>query len=577
MRMSTLLAPTQREDPAEAEVASHRLMLRAGLMRRLAAGIYTLLPLGHRAVARVERIVREEMDRCGAQELRLPILQPSELWQETGRWAAYGQEMWRVCDRHGREFCLGPTHEEVVTDLIRREVKSYRQLPLTVYQIQNKYRDEVRPRFGVMRAREFVMKDAYSFDRDLAGLEATYERMREAYEVIFRRCGLRFLAVEADPGAIGGHRTHEFMALADSGEATLVLCPECGYAANVEKAETLPAPVPFDPTPRPMEAVPTPGARTIAEVSAMLGVDPRQTAKTLFYWVEGADGGREMVAVLLRGDRELNEVKLQRALGALSVRMAAADDVLTVAGAPVGSAGPVGLRSGVRLVADSEVVAVPNLVVGANRPDVHLTGVNAGRDFRPDLTADLRLAGAGDACPRCGAPLSTRAGIEVGQIFQLGTKYSEAMRAFFQDENGRERPFVMGCYGIGVTRTVAAVIEQHHDADGIVWPPSVAPFAVTVVPVQWSDPAQAAVAQQCYEAVCRAGLDAVLDDRPERAGVKFKDADLMGFPVRITVGPRALSEGRVEVRARRGGSARLVEPGGVAAAVADLLRELGEG
>lgn len=549
MRLSTLLAPTLRETPAEAEIASHQLMLRAALMLKVAAGIYTFLPLGHRAIGKVERIVREEMDRQGAQELRLPIVQPAELWQETGRWAEYGDEMWRVEDRHGRRFCLGPTHEEIITDLVRNEVRSYRQLPLILYQMQNKYRDEIRPRFGVMRAREFIMKDAYSFDRDEAGMGESYAKMYEAYRRIFTRCGLDFRAVEADAGAIGGNYTHEFMALADAGEALLVYCDACGYAANAEKAEGV-APEPADEPALAVERVHTPDARTIMEVASCLGIDPARTAKILFYWSIAADGRQDLVAVLVRGDRELNEVKLKNHLGALHVRMAEAEEVAAATGAPVGFAGPVGLR-GARLLADREVVAAHNLCCGANEADYHLLNVNPGRDFQPSAVADLRLVRAGDACPRCRRPLDARRGIEVGQVFQLGTKYSEAMGATFLDEQGQTRPAVMGCYGIGVTRTVAAIIEQNHDADGIVWPVGVAPFQVVIVPVNNEDERQRRTAAEIYAALRSAGIEACLDDRDERAGVKFKDADLLGFPFRVTLGPRALIEGKVEVSDRR--------------------------
>ncbi len=573
MRLSALLAPTLREIPGEAEIASHQLMLRAGLMRKVAAGIYTFLPLGHRAIAKVEAIVREEMDREGCQEVRLPIVQPAELWLETGRWAEYGEEMWRVKDRHGRQFCLGPTHEEIITDLVRKEVRSYRQLPLILYQIQNKYRDEIRPRFGVMRAREFIMKDAYSFDRDEEGMRASYQRMYDAYTRIFTRCGLEFRAVLADPGAIGGNYTHEFMALADTGEASLVYCDACGYAANVERAEAAapaPAAAPGPSAPAPPVRVHTPNSRTIAEVAAALGVEPRELAKQLFYWAVHADGRQELVAVLLRGDRELNEVKLKNHLGALHLRLATPEEVRAATGVPLGFAGPVGLR-GVRLLADAEVMAEPSLVVGANEEDFHLRGAVPGRDFRPDEVADLRLVGAGDPCPGCGAPLLARRGIEVGQVFQLGTKYSQAMRATFLDERGQERPAVMGCYGIGITRTVAAVIEQHHDEDGIIWPASVAPYQAVVVPVNWGDAGQRETAEAIYRGLLAAGVEACLDDRDERAGVKFKDADLYGFPFRVTVGPRALAEGRVEVVDRRTRRVLAVPREGAAAAVQERV------
>lgn len=572
MRLSTLLAPTLREVPAEAEIASHQLMLRAGLMRKVAAGMYTYLPLGHRAIAKVERIVREEMDRQGSLELRLPIVQPSELWEETGRWAQYGDEMWRVTDRHGRRFCLGPTHEEIITDLVRNEVNSYRQLPLTLYQIQNKYRDEIRPRFGVMRGREFIMKDGYSFDRDDAGLEITYQKMYEAYRRIFTRCGLDFRAVEADAGAIGGSFTHEFMALADAGEAALVYCDACGYAANAEKAEAISPAPPGGGTPGAPgapEKVATPGARTIAEVSAFLGVPAERTAKTLFYWAIYPDGNR-LVAAVVRGDREVNEIKVKNALGALLLNLAGAGEVLEHAGAPVGSAGPVGLPGSVRLLVDLEVAASRDLCVGANEEGYHLTNVSPGRDFRGE-EADIRLVVPGDPCPRCGARLDGRRGIEVGQVFKLGTKYSVAMGATFLDEEGQSRPAVMGCYGIGVTRTVASIIEQHHDENGIIWPASVAPYQVVVVPVNWQEAGQREAAEAIYQELLAAGVEVCLDDRDERAGVKFKDADLMGFPFRVTIGAKALAEGQVELVTRRGMGVERVPVQGAAAAVSARL------
>lgn len=557
MRLSILLAPTLRETPAEAEIASHRLMLRAGLMRKVAAGIYTLLPLGHRVVSKVERVVREEMDREGAQELRLPIVQPAELWTETGRWAQYGDEMWRLKDRHGRKFCLGPTHEEIITDLVRDEIRSYRQLPVNLYQIQNKYRDEIRPRFGVMRSREFIMKDAYSFDRDEEGMRGSYSRMYKAYDRIFTRCGLDFRAVEADAGAIGGNYTHEFMALADTGEAEIVHCDGCGYAANVERAEALP-PEDVSEMPRPLEEVETPGLKSVDEVSGFLGVVPSRLAKTLFYWSIG-DDGEELVAVMVRGDRELNEVKLKNQLGCLHLRLAESGEVLTRTGLPTGFVGPVGLE-GVRLLADREVMGSANLVTGANKEGYHLRNVNPGRDFRTDVVTDLRLVGADDACPRCReGRLKGRRGIEVGQVFQLGIKYSVAMGVTFLDEQGGSRPAVMGCYGIGVTRTVAAVIEQNHDNDGIVWPVSVAPFHAVVVPVNWNEVEQKESAERVYRELASAGVEVCLDDRDERPGVKFKDADLYGFPFRVTVGPKALAEGQVEIRERRTGETERID------------------
>jgi len=568
LRFSQLLANTWREDPAEAEIPSHRLMFRAGLMRKLASGIYTFLPLGWRVIRKVEEIIREEMDAAGAQELLLPIVQPAELWEETGRWAEYGEEMWRLQDRHGRRFCLGPTHEEVITDLVRQEVSSYRQLPLILYQIQNKYRDEIRPRFGVMRAREFIMKDAYSFHRDEACLQKTYERMCEAYSRIFSRLGLDFQVVEADPGAIGGYRTHEFMVLARVGEALLLLCRSCGYAANAERAEARPPePLPAGEVPPP-ERFPTPGVRTIEELSRFTGRDPREMAKILFLRVLFRDGREETVAALLRGDRELNPVKLKNALGALAVEKAP-PSLVGELGLPLGSAGPVGF--GGFLVADPEVMAQDEVITGANEEGYHLLHVRPGRDFSPSLTADIRAVEPGDPCPRCGSPLEGTRGIEVGQVFQLGTKYSEAMGATFLDEEGRARPLVMGCYGIGVTRTVGAIIEQHHDGEGIIWPVSAAPYTFAIVPVNVEEEREREVAEKIYAAMSEAGLEVLLDDRSVRAGVKFKDADLIGFPYRITVGSRSLAQGKVEVRRRRDGEVLAVSPDRVVEVAQDLL------
>lgn len=577
MRLSALLAPTLRETPGEAESASHRLMLRAGLMRKTGAGIYAYLPLGWRALQKILRIVRHEMDAAGAQEIMLPIIQPAELWHETGRWDDYGDEMFRLTDRHGRRFCLGPTHEELITALVRADVASYRQLPLLLYQMQNKYRDERRPRAGVIRGREFLMKDAYSFDRDQAGLAAVYKRMYDAYTRIFRFCGLPALAVEADPGTIGGHDTHEFVVLSDAGEAAVVYCTGCSYAANVEQARCVPPVQPGDGSSRDNDSeaeltrVATPDVRTIDALVEFLQIGPEQMIKTLLYQVFDAPGDSpRVVAALIRGDRQLNEVKLVRALGCHRVELAGAETIAAATGTPVGFAGPIGL-AGVDIIADAEVMRIRNGVTGANQADEHWAGVNPGRDFTPGRVADIRTAEPGDACPHCGRELSGGRGIEVGQIFQLGTRYSEALSARFLDESGRERPFVMGCYGIGVSRTLAAVIEQHHDEDGIVWPISVAPYQAVVVPVDYRAADQRRAAEEIDAALGAAGVEAVLDDRDERAGVKFKDADLIGFPYRITVGPRALGQGKVELR-RRGGEQELLPIGDVAAVVIERVR-----
>jgi len=564
LHASGFFMPTLREVPAEAEVVSHQLLLRAGFIRKSAAGIYTFLPLALRVLKKIERIVREEMDRAGGLEIQLPILQTADLWHRSGRWNVYGPELMRLKDRHGRDFCLGPTHEEIVTELVKGEVRSYKQLPLLLYQIQNKYRDEKRPRFGLLRGREFIMKDLYSFDRDEAGLEESYRKMYEAYTRVFTRCGLQFRVVEADPGAIGGNVSHEFMALAAAGEATVIYCPACGYAANAEKAESRSPEEPREEQPKQLELVQTPGKRTVEEVTAFLGMPAQKIIKTLVYETE-----KGLVAALVRGDREVNEVKLQQVVDTLRLELADGSTVEEVTGAPVGFAGPVGLS--LPLVIDREVAALANAVAGANVADAHYVNVNPGRDFPLATVADIRLAAAGDRCTRCGEPLAAARGIEVGQLFKLGDKYSRVMGATFLDENGQERPFIMGCYGIGVSRTMAAAVEQHHDEDGIVWPRAIAPFDVVVLPVNNKDTVQMELAEKIYRMLVTAGYDTILDDRTERPGVKFKDADLIGYPVRVTVGQKARAN-QVEVRLRRTGETVVVDADGVCATVAGLLR-----
>lgn len=567
MRMSTLYVPTLREVPAEAETISHQLMLRAGLIRKAMSGVYAYLPLGWRVIQKIERIVREEMDRAGGQELLLPIAQPAEIWRESGRWDVYGEEMFKLKDRHGREMCLGPTHEEMLTALVRDELRSYRQLPALLYQIQNKYRDEIRPRFGLMRGREFIMKDLYSFDRDEAGLAHSYERMLAAYTRVFARCGLEAVAVEADPGAIGGTGSHEFMVLAKAGEAAVVSCGACGYAANVEQAECPPpvkAAEPGQEGPRPVD---TPGMKTIEEVAAFLRVPPAQLIKTLFFEVEG-----ELVALLLRGDHQVNEFKLARLVSPRRCRLADPAEVARRLGLPVGFVGPVGLAErGVEVWADHAVLAMGRGIVGANRPDTHLVGARPGTDFAVNRTLDLRVAEAGDACPRCGAPLAGFRGIEVGHCFKLGTKYSKPLGATYLDEAGVEHPIVMGSYGIGIGRTAAAAIEQHHDAEGIVWPVPICPAEATVVPVNNAEGEQRGAAERVYSELLDLGVEAVLDDRDERPGVKFKDADLIGFPWRITVGPKGLAQGAVELRRRATGETELVPLGEAAGRVREAV------
>ncbi len=553
MRLSQYFLPTLREDPAEAEVISHKLMLRAGLIRKVASGIYTYLPLGLRALRKVENIVREEMDRIGAQEVLLPLVQPAELWQETGRWEKYGKELLRFKDRKEHDFCLGPTHEEVITDLVRGEVRSYRDLPLILYQIAPKFRDEIRPRFGVMRAREFIMKDAYSFDADEAGLFQTYQRVYEAYERIFSRCGLKFKAVLADTGAIGGSESHEFMVLAETGEDRLAICSACGYAANVELAEVKAVYSYPEETERPLEKVSTPGVRSVEEVSSFLGVSPSRLVKTLLYLADG-----EPVAVLVRGDYELNEIKLAKVLGAQGLKMADAETVKRLTGAPVGFAGPVGL-SVKRILADFSVRGLKNFVTGANQADVHYINVNYGRDFPEPGFYDLRTAEEGDPCPRCGRPLSLTRGIEVGHVFKLGTQYSATMGATFSDREGKERPFVMGCYGIGISRTVAAAIEQNHDSAGIIFPEEIAPFKALLLTLG-KEPALMEASEKIYQTLTQAGVETLWDDRDERPGVKFKDADLIGLPYQLIVGKKFLETGQVEVKRRASGERQVLAP-----------------
>lgn len=587
MLMSQLFAPTLREVPADAEISSHQLMLRAGMMRRVASGIFTFLPLGQRVIAKVEAIIREEMNRKGGQEVGLPIIQPAEPWLETKRWMEYGPEMFKLKDRHGRDFCLGPTHEEIITVLVRSEVTSYKQLPLLLYQIQNKYRDEIRPRFGVMRAREFIMKDLYSFDVDEDGLNESYAKMYDAYSRIFTRCGLVYRVVEADPGAIGGSTSHEFTALANYGETEIVFCGSCDYAASVEKAEVSEQRIDGEAAepPRTLEEVSTPGVRSIEQLCDCLSVKPERTIKTLIYKALKPDGGRQLVAAVLRGDHAVNEAKLKNVLGALTVEMGSPDEVAEELGVPVGSAGPVNIkkrRPDVVLAVDKAVPHVVNAVAGANHEGRHLVNVNYGRDFAADLLADLRLAKAQDPCPRCaGGTLHSSRGIEVGQIFKLGTKYSQVLGATYADVSGQQRPIVMGCYGIGVTRTVAAVIEQHHDERGIIWPLEIAPYHVVIVPVNQNDPDQRRVASDLYrdleQAGAGVGLDVLLDDRDERAGVKFADADLMGFPYRVTVGPKALARGMVELTDRSTGKSQLFTQRGVVEALVGRMALLKKG
>jgi len=566
MRQSQLLIPTLREDPGEAEIVSHRLMLRAGMIRKVAAGIYTYLPLGLRVIRKVERIIREELNKAGAQEVLMPIASPAELWLETGRWDFYGKELFRFKDRHERDFCLGPTHEEVITDLVRREVRSYRQLPANFYQIQTKFRDEIRPRFGLMRGREFIMKDAYSFDADEAGAKESYRKMYEAYKAVFSRCGLTFRPVEADTGLIGGTSSHEFMVLADTGEEGIAVCDACDYAANVERAELQGhAQKPPPDTLREKRCVPTPGKKTVEEVTAFLKVPATRLVKTLLYRVDG-----KTVAVLIRGDHEVNEIKLKKALGATDLVMVDAATVEKLTGAPVGFAGPIGLKE-VPLIADLSVRGLVNVVVGGNAADTHWVDATPGRDFTPDRYADVRSAVVGDACPRCTKPLRIVRGIEVGHVFMLGTKYSEKMKAIYLDKQGQERMIVMGCYGIGVGRTAAAAIEQNHDAKGVIWPAPIAPFHVHVLPLADKGKVlEAAIALETeFE---KAGIEVLVDDRDERPGVKFNDADLIGCPYQVVIGEKNFSQGLVELKERRTGTVTKLPPVDIRLRLTELLK-----
>jgi prolyl-tRNA synthetase len=545
MRYTSYFIPTQKEVPSDAEIVSHQLMVRAGMIRKLTSGTYTYLPAGLRAIRRVEAIIREEMNRAGAIEILMPAVQPAELWQESGRWEHYGRELLRFRDRHDREACFGPTHEEVVTDLVRKEIHSYKQMPINFYQIQTKFRDEIRPRFGIMRAREFIMKDAYSFDVDEEAANRSYEIMYEAYTRIFKRCGLRFRAVEADTGTIGGRYSHEFMVLAETGEDQIVNCTACSYAANLERAEIRSDEAVTDPTPDllPLTPVETPGMKTVDEVTAFLSVAPDQLVKTLILLVDDRP-----MAVLIRGDHDLNEPKLRSLLGAQTVELAPERVVEEMTAAPMGFAGPIGLK--ITIVADNAVKGMTNFVVGGNQKDLHRINANLGRDFQVDRFGDLRVITPEDRCPRCGAAIGFGRGIEVGHIFKLGTKYSRALNAVFLDRDGKEVPIIMGCYGIGVGRTVAAAIEQNHDNDGIIFPIPIAPFEATVLPLQMHDPEVVAAAEKIHDDLMAQGIDVLLDDRDERAGVKFKDADLLGIPIRVTVGAKGLKNGQVEMKLR---------------------------
>jgi len=573
MRMSKLLAPTLREDPAEAEIPSHKLMLRAGLIRKLSSGVYSYLPLGWRIIHKIENIVRQEMDRAGALEVKLPAILPAELWKETGRWDVYGKELFRVKDRKDSEFCLGPTHEEVITDLVRNNVKSYRELPLNLYQIQTKYRDEIRPRFGVMRAREFIMKDAYSFDRDELGLEKSYKTMYETYNRIFDRCGLKYKVVHADPGPIGGGYSQEYMVLSPTGEDEIFHCEKCDYAAAhaMVEVKNTKSQIPNNkeiPNSKSqmIEKVRTPNVKTIEDLEKFLKAPSYRMIKTLIYKV-----GDQAIAVLIRGDHELNEVRLKKIIAKEDIELADAALIEKVTKAPMGFAGPVGLK-GVKIYADKEVTEIEDGITGANEKDLHIMHVQYGRDFKADEVESLRLAKEGDKCPRCDGKLIVTRGIEVGHIFKLGTKYSDKMKAKFLDETGKEKPYIMGCYGIGVSRIAGAVIEQNHDEFGIKWPISIAPYKAVVVPVNIKEKKQADVAEGIYQELLKENLDVVLDDRDASIGVKLKDMDLIGVPIKIIIGPKSLAEEKVEIKLRIDGKTELVAIDKAAEKIKSLCR-----
>jgi prolyl-tRNA synthetase len=573
MRWTQTFIHTLRQEPGDAEVVSHRLMARACFINKVAAGIYNYLPLGWRSLRKLEAIVRDEMERAGSTELQMPAVQPAELWQESGRWFKYGSELLRIKDRHDRDFCFGPTHEEVITDIVRRSVTSYRQLPANLFQIQTKFRDEIRPRFGLMRGREFLMKDAYSFHSSFEDLDVAYRAFELAYCRVFERCGLSYTKVEADTGNIGGSESHEFMVLASTGEDAIIACPACGYGANAEKASTgaIPSPPPWPlASLEAPEAVHTPGMKSVDEVADFLKIAPSHLIKTMVFETD-----QEFVVVLVRGDREVNEVKLKNALGCLHLQLATPDKIEKVTGGPMGFSGPVGL-TGLRLLADPTVMALAVAATGANRADTHSVGVVPGRDFQPAQVSDLLLARAGDPCPRCETQLVEKRGIEVGHIFKLGTKYSEPMKCCYLDPNGRENPMIMGCYGLGVSRTLAAAVEQNHDERGIIWPLPLAPYEVVVALLNADRPEVAAVAERLYLELRESGVDVLFDDRADRPGVKFNDMDLIGFPVRVVVGQKGLDAGGIELSLRRDGVKHTVPLPNAVTAVTDVLAELRE-
>jgi prolyl-tRNA synthetase len=569
MRVSQSFIPTHKESPTDAEVVSHKLMVRAGMIRKLAAGIYSILPLGLRVQRKVENIIREEMDHIGGLETFLPSIQPAELWQESGRWDFYGKELLRIKDRHDREFCYGPTHEEVITDLVRKEVKSYRQLPLVFYQIQTKFRDEVRPRFGIMRGREFMMKDAYSFHTDADCARETYAKMQVAYTNIFNRCGLDYRMVEADSGTIGGSFSHEFSVLAESGEDTIGYCESCGYASNLEKTEsTVPNDADEGQSSSALEKIKTPNKKTILDVTDFLGVSPKTLAKTIVFQTEN-----EMVAALVRGDHEVNPIKLKNLIDCSVLEPANPEALEKKTGIPCGFIGPVKLD--LKIYADSTIPLMKNLIVGGNEKDFHLKGVQLNRDFKIEKSGDIRLAVEGDPCPKCTyGKIRIKRGIEVGHIFILGQKYSSALKANYLDPSGKAQPMEMGCYGIGVGRTAAAAIEQNHDEKGIIWPIQLAPYEAIILPVNYSDETTKEACDLAYKKLWDLGVETLLDDRKDRIGGKFKDADLVGYPLQLVFGPKNLANNQIEIKIRKTGESQLYSFPEVLDKVPEILSSL---
>lgn len=572
MLASKLYAPTLREVPSDADVISAQYMLRAGFVRKVAGGLYTFLPLAWKSLRKIEAIIREEMEASNAQEIMMPILQPAEIWQESGRWPVYGAEMIRLTDRHHRDYCLGPTHEEMVTTLVKNEINSYRQLPVNLYQIQSKFRDERRPRFGLMRSREFIMKDGYSFDSDEDGLDISYQSMYDAYNRIFSRCGLYFKPVEADSGAIGGSNSHEFMALADAGEADVIHCTSCNYAANIEIGQ--PGVIKQEEEPlQELSIVSTPNAKTIEAVAMQLGIPTTRTIKAVLYSIDG-----KVVLAMVRGDHEVNEIAVQHAVNGILEPEMATDEQMENVGLVAGFISPVGLvaTDNLAIVVDESVMEMYNCCGGANQKDAHYININPKRDFNTEeiIVAPIRLITDEDVCPHCGKELRIDKGIEVGQVFKLGTKYSEALGATFLDNSGRPKPLVMGCYGIGVTRTLAATIEQSHDENGIIWPRSIAPFEVVIVPINVKDEALMDISTKIYTSLQSSGIDVLLDDRKDRAGVKFKDADLIGYPLRITISKHSIETGEVEIKTRKTGDVVNVKIDEVITSTKELLSTL---